>query len=74
VREEDLGPDLGAVLAGSEPGRSDAAQITMFDSSGVALQDVACALAVWERAEREDAGVVVDIVGGDVLASAETAR
>jgi hypothetical protein len=29
---------------------------------------------VWERAEQEDAGVVVDIAGGDVLATAEPAR
>jgi ornithine cyclodeaminase/alanine dehydrogenase-like protein (mu-crystallin family) len=69
VAADDLGPDLGAVLAGHEPGRTDAAQITMFDSSGVALQDVACALAVWERAEREGAGVLVDVAGGDVLSA-----
>jgi alanine dehydrogenase len=74
VTEDDLGPDLGAVLAGHEPGRTDGAQITMFDSSGVALQDVACALAVWERAERDEAGAVVDVAGGDVLAGAEAAR
>jgi alanine dehydrogenase len=74
VGPDDLGPDLGAVLAGTATGRTDPAQITMFDSSGVALQDVACARAVWERAEREDAGVIVDIAGGDVLASAEAAR
>lgn len=74
VTEAELGPDLGAVLAKLSPGRTDDAQITMFDSSGVALQDVACARAVWERAEREDAGVVVDVAGGDVLAAAETSR
>jgi len=74
VTSDDLGPDLGAVLAGLAPGRTAAEQITMFDSSGVALQDVACARAVWERAEQEDAGVVVDIAGGDVLATAEPAR
>jgi alanine dehydrogenase len=71
VGAADLGPDLGSVLAGREPGRTDAEQITMFDSSGVALQDVACARAVWERAEREELGVLVDIGGGDVLAAAE---
>jgi ornithine cyclodeaminase/alanine dehydrogenase-like protein (mu-crystallin family) len=74
VTEGDLGPDLGEVLAGHAPGRTDAAQVTMFDSSGVALQDVACALAVWERAERDDAGVLVDVAGGDVLAGAEATR
>jgi alanine dehydrogenase len=74
VGPDDLGPDLGAVLAGMATGRTDPAQITMFDSSGVALQDVACARAVWERAERDDAGVLVDIAGGDVLAPVEAAR
>jgi alanine dehydrogenase len=69
VAADDLGPDLGSVLAGREPGRTDAEEITMFDSSGVALQDVACARAVWERAEREDAGVLVDVAGGDVLSA-----
>lgn len=70
VTEDDLGPDLGAVLAGRAPGRIDDAQITLFDSSGVAIQDVASARAVWERAEQEDAGVLVDLAGGDVLATA----
>jgi ornithine cyclodeaminase/alanine dehydrogenase-like protein (mu-crystallin family) len=70
VGEGDLGPDLGTVLAGLQPGRTGSEQITMFDSSGVALQDVACARAVWERAERADAGVLADVAGGDVLAPA----
>lgn len=65
VTEEDLGPDLGSVLDGVRPdvqGRP-----TMFDSSGVALQDVTCARYVWESAERNDVGTLVDIVAGDVL-------
>lgn len=70
VAEEHLGPDLGAVLAGLAPGRLERDQITIFDSSGVAIQDVACARAVWERAEREDVGALVDLAGGDVLAAA----
>ena len=45
----------------------------MFDSSGVAIQDVACARAVWARAERDDVGVLVDLAGGDVLAEAADA-
>jgi ornithine cyclodeaminase/alanine dehydrogenase-like protein (mu-crystallin family) len=74
VTADELGPDLGAVLAGLAPGRTGDDQITMFDSSGVAIQDVACARAVWERAERDDAGILVDVVGGDVLAAVESAR
>jgi alanine dehydrogenase len=38
--------DLGAVLAGEEPGRRDDAEITLFDSTGLAIQDLAIAIEV----------------------------
>ena len=37
---------LGSVLAGAAPGRTDDQQITVFDSSGFALQDLAFAEAI----------------------------
>jgi ornithine cyclodeaminase/alanine dehydrogenase-like protein (mu-crystallin family) len=65
VSEGELGPDLGQVLAGLAPGRSDTGQITLFDSSGVAIQDVASARYVWERAEQSNLGTLVDLgLGG----------
>jgi alanine dehydrogenase len=47
--------ELGRVLLGEEPGRSDADEITVFDSTGLAVQDLAVAAAVYER-WREDPG------------------
>jgi alanine dehydrogenase len=38
--------DLGAVLAGEAPGRPDEAATTLFDSTGLAIQDLAIAAAV----------------------------
>ena len=38
--------ELGAVLAGEAPGRSGDGEITLFDSTGLAIQDLAIALAV----------------------------
>jgi ornithine cyclodeaminase/alanine dehydrogenase-like protein (mu-crystallin family) len=38
--------DLGAVLTGKHPGRSADEDITLFDSTGLAIQDLAVALAV----------------------------
>jgi ornithine cyclodeaminase len=67
VREEDLGPSLGDVLNGA-PGRSGPDEITMFDSSGVAVQDIACAVHVWRAAVEQDVGTVVDLGASDVLA------
>jgi alanine dehydrogenase len=64
VTADDLGPELGVVLDSGFPGTR---MPTMFDSSGVALQDVTCARYVWEHAEQEDVGLLVDVVGGDVL-------
>jgi alanine dehydrogenase len=40
---------LGDVLAGLAPGRESAEEITTFDSTGLAIQDLAVALAVLER-------------------------
>lgn len=44
---------IGEVISGREPGREDPAEITVFDSSGLALQDLFVAAAVREawRAE-----------------------
>ena len=42
--------ELGAVLAGAAPGRQDDEEITCFDSTGLAIQDLAIALAAMERA------------------------
>ena len=45
---------LGAVLAGDAPGRERDDEITMFDSTGLAIQDLAIALAALERADELD--------------------
>ena len=41
---------LGDVLAGSREGRSSVDEVTVFDSTGLAIQDLAVALAALERA------------------------
>ncbi|HWM09575.1 MAG TPA: hypothetical protein VNO82_09520, partial [Solirubrobacteraceae bacterium] len=40
--------ELGEVLTGRAPGRSSPEAITLFDSTGLAIQDVAICLAVLE--------------------------
>jgi ornithine cyclodeaminase/alanine dehydrogenase-like protein (mu-crystallin family) len=42
---------LGEVLTGAAPGRTDDAEITAFDSTGLAIQDLAIAIAALERAD-----------------------
>ena len=45
---------LGAVLSGSADGRRDAGDITLFDSTGLALQDLAIAKAALAKAGELD--------------------
>ncbi|GAB6050527.1 ornithine cyclodeaminase family protein [Hydrogenophilus islandicus] len=46
-----LWAELGEVIAGIRPGRVDAQAITLFESQGMAIQDIAVAARVLERAE-----------------------
>jgi alanine dehydrogenase len=40
--------ELGAVLTGAAPGRQSSDEITLFDSTGLAIQDLALCVAVLE--------------------------
>ena len=46
--------ELGDVLAGTAEGRTSRRRITVFDSTGLAIQDLAIALAAMERAAELD--------------------
>jgi alanine dehydrogenase len=46
--------ELGAVLAGEAPGRRHESDMTLFDSTGLAIQDLAIALVALERAAELD--------------------
>jgi alanine dehydrogenase len=43
--------ELGLVLTGEAEGRRSAEEITIFDSTGLAIQDLAIAIAAYERAD-----------------------
>jgi len=53
--------ELGDVVAGRRPGRTRRDEITMFDSTGTALQDVAAAIAVYEKARATGRGTEVKL-------------
>jgi alanine dehydrogenase len=52
LRREDVA-ELGRVLLGEEEGRRSDDEITVFDSTGLAVQDLAVAIAVYERWREE---------------------
>lgn len=53
----DVHAELAEVVAGRKRGRTSADEITIFDSTGTGLQDVAAAIAVYRRAVDAGAGV-----------------
>lgn len=59
----DVHAELPELVAGTKPGRVDAEEITVFDSTGTALQDVAAAVAVYERALKTGNGTTIDLIG-----------
>lgn len=60
VAEGDITP-LGAVLTGAHPGRGAADEITLFDGTGVGLQDLAVAAVAVARANERGLGVEVQV-------------
>jgi len=48
--------ELGVVVVGEYPGREGATEITLFESHGIALEDVALAAKVFQQAEAEEMG------------------
>jgi ornithine cyclodeaminase len=65
-REGAIGPEhiraeLGEILLGTAPGRTSPEELTVFKSLGLAVEDLAAAEYVLQRAEQEDAGTVVSL-------------
>lgn len=51
-----IAAEIGEVAAGRAPGRTDAAQVTIFKSLGMAVEDVAAAHLAWSRATARGLG------------------
>jgi ornithine cyclodeaminase len=65
LEEGAIGPDhiraeVGEVLIGAQPGREDDGQLTIFRSLGLAVEDLAAAEYVLQRARETGAGVDVE--------------
>jgi alanine dehydrogenase len=59
--EQDIHGEIGEVLAGTKTGRSNAGEITVYKSVGVAIQDVATAHLVYRKASHANIGTHVPI-------------
>jgi alanine dehydrogenase len=64
--DDDIYGTLGEVVLGTLPGREAATDITVFDSTGLAIQDVAAAHVAYESAVAAGIGTSVDLLGHHV--------
>jgi ornithine cyclodeaminase len=64
AREGAIGPEhiraeIGEVAIGTQPGRSTPEQITLFKSLGLAVEDLAAAYYIYQKAEQQNVGTRV---------------
>ena len=57
IREQDIAGEIGEVITGKKQGRRSDGEITLFDSTGIALQDSATVPLEYERALSAGVGV-----------------
>jgi alanine dehydrogenase len=57
IKEADIAGEIGEIVTGRKPGRTSASEITLFDSTGIALQDSATVPLEYERAVAAGVGV-----------------
>jgi ornithine cyclodeaminase len=68
IQEGEISPDhivaeLGELVIGAKTGRRSADEITLFKSLGLAVEDIAAAQLVVDRAERQQAGKYLELGG-----------
>ncbi|HET9916306.1 MAG TPA: ornithine cyclodeaminase family protein [Candidatus Binatia bacterium] len=61
ISEADIHGEIGEVLAGGKSGRTDASEVTLYKSVGIAIQDVATAQLVYRKALEQNVGTNVEI-------------
>jgi alanine dehydrogenase len=61
ITRDQVHAELGEVIAGKKTGRATKDEIIVFDSTGTALQDVAAAAIVYERAASSEKGLLVNL-------------
>ncbi|MFB6111942.1 MAG: ornithine cyclodeaminase family protein, partial [Halobacteriaceae archaeon] len=61
VDEDHVHAELGEVVAGTADGRTDQDELTLFDSGGTAIETVAGARLLYERAREQGLGTTIDV-------------
>lgn len=62
IKKEDIWGDIGEIVAGLKPGRTSPEEITIFDSTGLAILDAVTAELVYHRALARGIGRYIEIM------------
>jgi len=62
ISREDIYGEIGEIVAGIKPGRESEEEITVFDSTGLAVQDVSTAFEVYNKAKNKKAGLYLPYI------------
>ena len=65
IKEEDIYAEIGEILTGKKPGRTDDAEITIFDTTGMAIQDNVTAMNVYLTAKEKGIGQYFEFLEGE---------
>lgn len=61
IKISDIYCELGEIVAGRKKGRTSEKEITIFDSTGLAIQDVATAHLVYKKAKEKKLGKMIEL-------------
>jgi alanine dehydrogenase len=62
ITETDVHAEIGQILIGEKAGRESEKEITLFDSTGLAAQDIAAAHVVYKQARENGLGHVTKLL------------
>ena len=62
LSKDEIYGELGEIIAGLKPGRVSESEVTVFTSTGLAIQDVIVAKLVYDKAKSKNLGIEVNLV------------
>ncbi len=62
ISEDSIHAEIGQILVGEKTGRESEKEITLFDSTGLAAQDIAAAYVVYQEARQRNVGITTKLL------------
>ena len=63
IKIEDIHAEIGEIILGKKSGRENDTEITVFDTVGMAVQDMGMALSIYNKALVQGLGINFDFYG-----------